>query len=110
MTTEYFEFLNGHRGFVVPTCHPGDRNKPGDKPLSYSNATEDLRYVLRLVGVDPTGYSEHSMKRGGATEAARRGASSEEIQHAGHWVNPRTVERYIEASNQRQRAFNQFLV
>jgi len=48
------------------------------------------------------------MKRGGATEAARCGATREEIQVAGHWVNARTVEKYIEASQVRQRAFNRY--
>ena len=110
LTLKYFAFL-GHQGSVVPTCSPGDRNKPhGTKVLSYSNAGNDLHYVLRLVGVDPTGYSEHSMKRGGATEAARRGASREEIQRAGHWVCPRTADRYIDAAHQHQRAFNQYFM
>lgn len=78
--------------------------------MSYSNASEDLKYVLQLVGVDPTGFSEHSMKRGGATEAAKRGASGEEIQHGGHWLSRRTAEKYIDASNARQKAFNRYLV
>ena len=77
--------------------------------VCYTNACNDLRYVLGLVAVDPTGFSEHSMKRGRATEAARCGATRDQIQQAGHWKCPRTVEKYIEASNLRQRNFAQFL-
>jgi hypothetical protein len=107
----YFTFLGEHRGPVVPQCHPGDRDRPhATRAVTYTNACKDLRYVLSLVGVDPAGYSEHSMKRGGATEAARYGATREEIQNAGHWKCARTVERYIDASHVRQRNFNQYLM
>ncbi len=112
LTKKYFAFLGeGYTGSVVPTCHPGNRNVPHPtKTLAYTNAAEDLQYIIRMVGVDSRGYSEHSMKRGGATEAARHGASREEIQIAGHWVCPRTAERYVDASQIRQKNFNQYLV
>ncbi len=109
LTRKYFEFLGGHTGSVIPQCSPGNRNVPHPtRVLSYTNASEDLQYLLRYVGVDPRGFSEHSMKRGGATEAARCGATREEIQVAGHWACARTVEKYIEDSQVRQRAFNQY--
>jgi len=111
LTMRYFTFLGDHRGSVIPQCSPGDRNKPHpEKVIHYSNASDDLQYVLRLVGVDPKGFSEHSMKRGGATEAAKNGATGEEIQHAGFWTCPRTAEKYVDASNRRQRDFNQYLM
>ncbi len=111
LTRYYFEFLGDHLGSVVPQCSPGHRNTPHPtRVLSYTNAAEDLQYLLGLVGVDGRGFSEHSMKRGGATEAARCGATREEIQVAGHWACARTVEKYIEDSHVRQRAFNQYFI
>ncbi len=64
--------------------------------MSYTNAKEDLHFVLNLIGVDPTGYAEHSMKRGGATEAAKNGATADDIQIAGDWSHRRTAVLYID--------------
>lgn len=73
--------------------------------INYTSALEDLRFVLCQVGTDP----EHSMRRGGATEAARRGASTEEVRFAGDWSRSQTAEKYIEASHRRQRDFYNYL-
>ncbi len=111
LTQKYFEFLGDHQGSVVPQCSPGNRNKPHpNRSLNYTSASEDLQYTFGMAGINARDYSEHSMKRGGATEAARCGASREEIQIAGHWACPRTVEKYIDASQIRQRAFNQYFL
>ncbi len=76
--------------------------------MSYTNAKEDLHFVLNLVGIDPKGFAEHSMKRGGATEAAKQGASAEDIQVAGDWSHRRTAALYIDhptSQNQRLRRY-----
>lgn len=97
-------------GSVVPQCQAGDRQKPNlTCVINYTSAVEDLRYVIRGAGLDPSGFSEHSMHRGGATEAAPKGATISEIQFAGDWTNSRTAEKYVEASQQRQCLFNQYL-
>ena len=41
-------------------------------PLKYNTALRDLRSVLRLIGIDPTGYGEHSGRHGGTTAAAAK--------------------------------------
>ncbi len=63
--------------------------------MSYTNAHEDLKHVLELIGEDPEGFTEHSMKRGGATEAARNGATADDIQIAGDWTSREITTRYI---------------
>ncbi len=112
LTLQYFASLGPeYSGSVVPQCQPGNRMLPHlDRVINYTSAVEDLRFVLDRAGIVPAGFSEHSMRRGGATEAARRGASTGEIQFAGDWSCPRTAEKYIEASHRRQRAFNQYLI
>ena len=112
LTLRYFSRLgDGYSGSVVPQCQAGNRQLPhASRVINYTSAIEDLRFVLHQVGIDPTGYSEHSMRRGGATEAARGGASTGEIQFAGDWSCPRTAEKYIEASHRRQHDFNQYLI
>ncbi len=111
LTLRYFALLGGHTGSVVPQCQPQDRMKPHPtRVINYTSAIEDFRSVLLSCGVNPAGYSEHSMRRGGATEAARQGASTGEIQFAGDWSCSSTAEKYIDASYRRQRDFNQYLV
>jgi hypothetical protein len=110
MTLKYFQFLGEHTGSVIPACKPGNRDAPHPtNAIGYSNASQDLQYVLGLSGINGKGFSEHSMKRGGATEAAKCGASREEIQQFGHWKSARTVDKYIEDSRLRQRIFVNYL-
>ena len=54
-------------------------------PLKYNTALRDLRSALRLIGVDPTGYGEHSGRRGGTTAAAAKGTSIDELMIQGRW-------------------------
>jgi len=55
------------------------------------------------------GYTEHSMKRGGASEAALHGATLEELRDAGHWTNVRTAAKYVADTSASARKFNVYL-
>ena len=44
-----------------------------------------VSHLLRLVGVDPTAYSGHSFRIGGATSASLAGLTDYEIQMLGRW-------------------------
>jgi len=57
----------------------------------------------------PPGYTEHSMKRGGASEAALHGATLEELRDAGHWTNVRTAAKYVADTSTSTRKFNNYL-
>lgn len=111
LTERYFQFLGTDwTGSVVPLSQPGHPDKPhATKVMSYTNAIEDLQHVLQLIGLDPNGYSEHSMKRGGATEAARRGASAADIQLAGNWSDARVAGQYVDHPAVRNQALQRFL-
>ncbi len=63
--------------------------------MSYTTASGDLKHVLEMVGEDPSGFSQHSMKRGGATEAPNNGADEQEIARAGNWSQIKTARKYI---------------
>ena len=54
-------------------------------PLRYNTALRDLRSALRLIGIDPQGYGEHSGRRGGTTAAAAKGASLNKLMIQGRW-------------------------
>jgi len=64
---------------------------------------------LLLITLCFLGYTEHSMKRGGASEAALHGASVEELRDAGHWTNVRTAAKYIADTSTSVRRFNSYL-
>lgn len=111
LTQGYFSFLgDAWTGSVVTSCNAQDANLPHPtRVMSYTNAKEDLQYVLQLIGLDPRGFSEHSMRRGGATEAARMGATTSEIQSAGNWSNPQVAGRYVDHAQVRNQRLQRFL-
>lgn len=118
LTTEYFSRLGEeyfqqkgeeYTGLCVSLCDPKDPAVPSGRALTYSNAVQDLHFVLRKVGVDPTGFTEHSMRRGGASEAAKRGATIEEIRCAGGWTSVRIAAKYCEDRREHDRPFRRFL-
>jgi hypothetical protein len=57
----------------------------GGKPLAYSSFNNFLKKRLCAIGVDARGYSTHSLRRGGATYAAKCGVSDAEIKLLGDW-------------------------
>jgi len=111
LTRRYFSFLGElYQGPAIPLCQPSSRFHPNpDAPQQYSSALQDLHHVLRLIKVDPTGYTEHSMRHGGATEAARGGATTEDIRVAGDWGRVQTTEKYIADKLPKAKKFNHFV-
>ena len=55
------------------------------KFVSYASFTTRLKSLLLAAGVDPTKYSGHSFRRGGATFLHSLGATPLEIQASGDW-------------------------
>jgi hypothetical protein len=58
--------------------------------------SKHLRLLLQQAGVDPTNYSGHSLRSGGATDAALSGLADWEIKLAGRWSSE-AYQRYIRA-------------
>ena len=69
--------MNIQSGYLLPSL----RGKviAVDSPLLYNTALRDLRKCLSKVGIDPSGFGEHSGRRGGTTAAALAGASIDEL-------------------------------
>lgn len=55
-----------------------------------------LQKAMRDAGLQPEGYSSHSMRRGFATFAARHGASAGDIASWVRWKHLATAEKYID--------------
>ena len=111
LTCKYFDFLGANWvGSVVPGCLPSDSNVPHPwKVQNYTGAQEDLSFLMQAIGEDPSGYSQHSMKRGGATEAAKRGAGVAAIQVAGNWSTARTASLYVDGPQHRNQLLRPYL-
>ena len=70
-------------GFIMPSLLKSVPDP--SSPLKYNTALRDLRSVLRLIGINPTGHGEHSGRRGGTTAAAAKGATLDELMNQGRW-------------------------
>ena len=61
-TRKYLSLLPYDSGFIMPSLKQSIPDPLS--PLKYTTALRDLRYVLRLIGIDPQGYAEHwSLRR-----------------------------------------------
>ena len=74
-------------------------------PLKYNTALRDLHTVLRLIGIDPDGYGEHSGRRGGTTAAAAKGATLTELMLQGRWKSESMPRLYTDNAVKCKRKF-----
>ena len=74
-------------------------------PLKYNTALRDLHSVLHLIGIDPTGYGEHSGRHGGTTAAAAKDASIDELMIQGRWRSESMPHLYTDNALKCKRKF-----
>ena len=74
-------------------------------PLLYNTSLCDLHICLTKVGIDPTGFSEHSGRRGGTTAAASAGASIYELMLQGRWKSQDMPRLYSDNAAKTRRDF-----
>ncbi len=70
---------------------------PDGQPMHKKYFMDRLHGLLRNLGIDPRGFTPHSMRAGGATQLALNGASEQLIQKIGHWSSL-CYRRYIRES------------
>ena len=73
------------------------RSKKNLVAFSYYQFEKKLKDMIRIIGLDPSLYSSHSFRRGGASLAAQAGISSEFIQIMGDWKSD-AYKQYIVCS------------
>ena len=103
LTHHYLRKLRLTSGFLLP-CIRG-KTIVIDAPLSYNSALRDLRKCLTKIGVDPTGFGEHSGRRGGTTAAAAAGASIDELMLQGRWSTQEMPRLYTDNALKSRREF-----
>ena len=102
-THRYLSVLPYDSGFIIPSLKKSSPDPTS--PLKYNTALRDLRSALRLIGVDPTGYGEHSGRRGGTTAAAAKGATVDELMIQGRWRSESMPRLYTDNAIKCKRKF-----
>jgi len=67
-----------------------------DRHISYTTFREKLKVDLTGIVEDPSSYSTHSLRSGGATLAANSGINDRIIQRHGRWKSASSKNMYIE--------------
>jgi len=62
---------------------------------SKHQATEALRRIVALVGLQPDEYALHSLRIGGATFLAAAGATPDLLRQEGRWAGERGYQPYV---------------
>jgi len=109
LTRSYLDKLTlpcGNAVSLQPSCHPADPNKPHPtREVPYTRALSDLKEFVTQLGYDGDAFSEHSHKRGAATESSSQGISENQIQEQGGWTNIKTTRLYIDKKPNKNHAF-----
>lgn len=69
-----------------------------ETPLTYSRTRFLFRETFLRAGLNPSNFGTHSLRSGGATTAANKGVTFEEIKRHGRWRSNKTVDRYVSYS------------
>jgi hypothetical protein len=99
--------------FLIPRTKKGKDGQlttDGTRTLSYTTAMEDLRSLLAKLGHDSSKYTEHSGKRGGATTAAERGMTENELQRFGAWRSQGMAAKYTNLSLEKRLKMSDLLL
>jgi site-specific recombinase XerD len=70
-----------------------------NKPLSATTIAHIVKRHAAKIGLDPSKYSSHSMRRGAATDAAALGVDMDDLRAHGRWApGSQVVHKYISKS------------
>ena len=70
--------------------------------LSYTRLRELLLSKISQLGYDPTLFSMHSLRAGGATAAANAGVEDRLFKHHGRWKSETAKDGYVKDSVERR--------
>ena len=73
----------------------GHRLKNVTKPISYTTARENVMETIKSIGLDRKLFGLHSFRRGGATEAAKRGVPDRLFEKHGRWKSDNAKDGYV---------------
>ena len=65
------------------------------KPLTAGRAGEILKEKLKAIGLDPSKFSNHSLRSGGATSAANQSVPERHFKVHGRWKSDSANDGYV---------------
>ena len=83
-------------GYVLQTVR---NNRPTGKNLTGNQISVLVKHYAKMIGLDPTRYSAHSLRAGFVTSAAQANAPLEKIQEVTRHKNIQTLLSYIRNAN-----------
>ena len=103
LTIKYIKMLKCDSGYLLPTM---SSKKPDcATQLKYNTALNDFKTLFKFFNMDPTGYGEHSGRRGGTTAAAAAGADINELKLQGRWLSDSMPRHYTDNAVKLRRDF-----
>ena len=72
-----------------------ERLSEKDVPLSYSDARADLKFYLGKAGHTASDFGWHSLRHGGASEAANLGVPDRLLKQHGRWKSENSKDGYV---------------
>ena len=103
LTIKYIKMLNYDSGYLLPST--SGRKPVSSLKLKYHSALSDFKKLFKLFNMDPTGYGEHSGRRGGTTAAAAAGADITELKLQGRWRSDSMPRLYTDNAVKLRRDF-----
>ena len=94
LTLHYLKKMRIKSGYLLPTIK--GKVFCNNAPLCDNTALRELRKCLTKIGIDPSGFGEHSGCRGGTTAAASAGASVNELMLQGRWKSQDMPRLYMD--------------
>ena len=76
--------------------------------LSYDVYRNIVKEAVSSLGIDPTEYSTHSCRSGGATALADK-VTQFELMLTGRWSDPRSIGSYVETSDEKRFEISSYL-
>ena len=80
-----------------------DRKPNPCTPLRYNTALLDFKSLPKAINIDPSGFGEHSGRRGGTTAVAAAGASVLELMLQGRWATKEMPRLYTDKAKKVRR-------
>jgi integrase len=66
-----------------------------DRSVSYNLVREVVKRAIKAIGEDPSRFSTHSMRAGGASAAAAARVDPRMLQRHGRWARPESMNIYV---------------
>jgi len=94
---------------LQPSCRPNFPALPHKtRQITYTTSLNNLREVISSLAYPGEEFSEHSMKRGVATESSQL-FSDDQIREEGDWKSLSTARKYIDKNDNISHDFTQKL-